>query len=134
MSRRSRDSPGLEVTLRCVRVSTTTVTWLPTGSEGYALPDVRFSAAGGRINIDWKSRTAERSRLEFRNSGSIDIDRDEFLRSCSELIETVARRLTASDQFVDRDQVADLAEEFGASPYVVEHQIENHRIAELVDA
>ena len=39
-----------------------------------------------------------------------------------------------SDQFVDRDQVADLAEEFGVSPYVVEHQIENHRIAELVDA
>lgn len=112
---------------------------LVTGSEGYALPDVRFSAAGGRIHIDWKSRTAEQSRLEFRNSGSIDIDRDEFLRSCSELIETVARRLTACDvtsthlqtewamiQSTDTDEVAfcTTAAGLGWDPYDIDDDTE----------
>ncbi len=70
---------------------------LVTGAEGYALPDVRFSAAGRQIRIDWKSRTPEQSKLEFRNSGFAVVDRDEFLRDCSELVETVSRRLTACD-------------------------------------
>lgn len=70
---------------------------LVSGAEGYALPDVRFSAAGQHIRIDWKSRAPEQSTLEFRNSGSAVVDRDEFLRDCSELIETVAHRLTAFD-------------------------------------
>lgn len=68
---------------------------LVTGAEGYAFPDVRFSAAGRRVCIDWRGRASVQDKLEFRGSGSIVVDRDDFLRSCSELIGTVARRLEA---------------------------------------
>ena len=37
-----------------------------------------------------------------------------------------------SSPVVDEEQVDELAEEFGVSPLVISHQIENHRIAEVV--
>ncbi|WP_419551525.1 ImmA/IrrE family metallo-endopeptidase [Candidatus Poriferisodalis sp.] len=45
---------------------------------------------------------------------------------------SLAERITV--QFVDQDLIADLADEFGVSSYVIGHQIENHGIAELVAA
>ncbi len=36
------------------------------------------------------------------------------------------------NRVVDDEQVDDLAEEFGVSSQVVVHQIQNHKIAELV--
>lgn len=113
---------------------------LVTGAEGYALPDVRFSAAGRQIRIDWKSRTPEQSKLEFRNSGSAVVDRDEFLRDCSELVETVARRLTACDvtssylqtewatiQSTDADELlfCATAAGLGRDPYAVDDETEH---------
>ncbi|WP_420622440.1 hypothetical protein [Candidatus Poriferisodalis sp.] len=35
------------------------------------------------------------------------------------------------DRFADQDLVTDLAEEFGVPSYAVEHQVENHGIAQL---
>ncbi|WP_420445839.1 ImmA/IrrE family metallo-endopeptidase [Candidatus Poriferisodalis sp.] len=52
----------------------------------------------------------------------------EFLAPSASLAERV------TGKFVDQDLVADLADEFGVSSYVIGHQIENHGIAELVAA
>lgn len=113
---------------------------LVTGAEGYALPDVCFSAAGQQIRIDWKGRIPEQSKLEFRNSGSAVVDRDEFLRDCSELVETVSRRLTACDitstylqtewatiQSTDADELAFCATAagLGRDPYDVDDDTEH---------
>ena len=50
----------------------------------------------------------------------------EFLAPSASLREKIA------DRYVDHDHVTELAEEFGVSPYVIEHQLHNHDIAELV--
>jgi hypothetical protein len=34
---------------------------------------------------------------------------------------------------VTYEQIADLAREFQVSPMVIEHQLENHRIARIID-
>ena len=52
----------------------------------------------------------------------------EFLAPSASLAERIF------DEFVDQDRIADLADEFGVSSYVIGHQIENHGIAELVAA
>lgn len=50
----------------------------------------------------------------------------EFLAPAELLRERISR------EGLDDEQISDLAEEFGVSSKVIEHQIENHRIAELV--
>lgn len=52
----------------------------------------------------------------------------EFLAPAASLRERILGR------FADQDLVTDLAEEFGVSSYVIEHQVVNHGVAELVAA
>lgn len=49
----------------------------------------------------------------------------EFLAPCASLADRI------STAVVDEEQLEDLAEEFGVSPRVIAHQIENHRIAQV---
>ena len=51
----------------------------------------------------------------------------EFLAPSSKLEELVTRDV------VDDDEIDDLATQFGVSPLVIRHQIENHHIAKLAD-
>ncbi|WP_419837108.1 ImmA/IrrE family metallo-endopeptidase [Candidatus Poriferisodalis sp.] len=50
----------------------------------------------------------------------------EFLAPSASLRDKIA------DRYVDHDHITELADEFGVSPYVIEHQLQNHGIAELV--
>jgi len=50
----------------------------------------------------------------------------EFLAPAALLRERIARDI------IDNEQIDDLADEFGVSAKVIEHQIENHHIADLV--
>ena len=49
----------------------------------------------------------------------------EFLAPSASLREKI------SGPYIDEDHVTDLAEEFGVSSYVIEHQIQNHQIAQV---
>ena len=49
----------------------------------------------------------------------------EFLAPSASLSERIA------GSYIDEDHVTDLAEEFGVSSYVIEHQVQNHRIAQV---
>ena len=51
----------------------------------------------------------------------------EFLAPSFSLRERITR------QVVDDEEVEDLAEEFGVSPFVINHQIDNHQIAQLAE-
>lgn len=51
----------------------------------------------------------------------------EFLAPSFSLREKITR------QVVDDDEVEDLAEEFGVSPFVIKHQVDNHQIAQLAE-
>ncbi|KGO32810.1 hypothetical protein JT06_18235 [Desulfobulbus sp. Tol-SR] len=45
--------------------------------------------------------------------------------------DAIRKRLTAGE--VSQEDIDDLAGDMGVSPFVVEHQIVNHRLAEVVE-
>ncbi|MCY4518987.1 MAG: ImmA/IrrE family metallo-endopeptidase [Acidimicrobiaceae bacterium] len=69
--------------------------WLVTGSDGYAYPDLRLSSAGKLTRLEWDRRASEWTRLDYRSSGSVTLDRDQVLAAFTDFIDTVTRRLSA---------------------------------------
>ena len=68
---------------------------LGTASDGYALPDLTVVASGARAHLRWAARPQPRARVEFLNSGSARVDRQQFMQDCADFVDTVTRRLLA---------------------------------------
>lgn len=67
-------------------------------------------------------------------TASSDPDQQESRTFAAELLapaDFLRRRLTS--RFVDRDDIARLAAELVVSPMLIEHQLRNHRVAEIID-
>lgn len=62
-------------------------------SEGFAVPDVIFSATGSNILIDWTRRDAENQNIRFISYGKTYVEVAEFKLIVSEFIRGVISRL-----------------------------------------
>ena len=69
--------------------------WLVTGSDGYGYPNLRLSSAGKLTRLEWDRRASEWTRLDYRSSGSVTLDRDQVLVAFTDFIDMVTRRLSA---------------------------------------
>ena len=66
---------------------------LSSGRDGYAYPDLGVISSGERTNIFWKKRNSHWTSVKFIDEGSIWLDRIDFQETCTNLIETVIKRL-----------------------------------------
>ena len=105
---------------------------LGASTDGYAFPNLTVTSSGARTRLAWGSDPSPWTKIEFLNRDSAVVDRAEFLEVCSDLIETVVRRLVAFDihdtflqeewaaiQFADADESSfcEVAAGLGWDPY-----------------
>ena len=69
---------------------------LSANREGYAFPKLEVISSGARTNLAWKRYVPQWTRVEFLNHGHASVDGLEFRHACSELIDSVIRRLASS--------------------------------------
>ncbi len=69
---------------------------LNSSSEGYAFPDVQVTSSGTRTLLVWTSGAPKWSKVEFLDQGYASINSAEFRQACSDLIDSVIRRLESS--------------------------------------
>lgn len=65
--------------------------------EGYAFPDFEVTSSGSRTALVWKRYAPQWTRVEFLNQGRTSVDTLEFRHTCSELIDSVIRRLASHE-------------------------------------
>ena len=61
--------------------------------EGYAFPSLEAVSFGSLTHLAWKRDRPPRTRVEFLDQGDMWMDSDEFRECCTDLIDTVIRRL-----------------------------------------
>ena len=69
---------------------------LNSGKDGYAFPDLQITSSGTRTLLVWSSGTPNWTKVEFLDQGYASLSSAEFRQSCSDLIDSVIRRLESS--------------------------------------
>lgn len=68
---------------------------LGSNTEGYAFPNLVVAPSGSRIGLEWGGPPSPRTRVEFLQRGHESFDAEQFREACSDLIDTVIRRLVS---------------------------------------
>lgn len=66
---------------------------LGTGTDGYAMPDLTIFPYGGRTQLRWGELQPAHTRTVFWSSGSVVVDREQFMHDCATFIDAVVTRL-----------------------------------------
>lgn len=69
---------------------------LASASEGFALPDLEFSAEGANVVIEWREIDWPEAQVAFVGSGRVGIRRDQLEQSLTDFVERVIRQLEDS--------------------------------------
>ena len=69
---------------------------LNSSREGYAFPDLHVTSSGTRTFLAWGSGAPKWSKVEFLDQGYASLNSAEFRQACSDLIDSVIRRLESS--------------------------------------
>ncbi len=70
---------------------------LGANTEGYAFPDLTVVSADTRTRLTWDNSSSPWSKIIFLERGQASVEREEFRRACTDLIDRVVRRLSAFD-------------------------------------
>ena len=108
--------------------------------EGYRYPDLHVVSWDTRTRLAWKNDRLLWSRLEFlEREGSQRIDKEEFRRSCTKLVESVVARLSFAgitdtllqeewqaiqDADADEQRFCQTAAALGWDPYSIDQEIQ----------
>ena len=68
---------------------------LSANREGYAFPDLEVISSGSGIDLSWNRYAPQWTRVEFINQGRAAVEALEFRHACTELIDSVIRRLSS---------------------------------------
>ena len=68
---------------------------LVSARDGYAFPNLQVVSTGNQTVLDWTPASFPEAKLDYQGGDHVQIDRNEFRESCSDLLDRVIRRLVS---------------------------------------